>query len=528
VIRIAVIADPHVHDRGWAPAGSGLGRAIRSYGETAASTRVFNESLPAFRAALDRAVAEGARLALLVGDLTDDGQAPNIEAAMALFRDYRARHGLRVLATPGNHDFYALAGRPQVKTFLADDGAPIVVDSAAVPEAATLGTAAALGRMADLGSRPAPGDLLWETPFGTDPDFAARSYEARSPDGSTRCAMIDGSYLVEPVEGLWVLSLDANVCVPRDGARDLSDPASFHDPTSAGWPAVLRHRAHLLGWMTRVAARARAAGKRLVAFSHYPALDPLGGMAEAEIALFGATGLARRAPPAEVARAFAATGVEVHFSGHLHVNDTARHDGPEGRFLNIAVPSPVGFPPAIKIADVAGQEIRIRTLPLDRVPGHDAAFAAYRAEAARSRRDPPPAAFAADHGAFMDHHLRELVEGRYMAREWPRDMVAFVAEHRLEDLVRLVGLAVPETPDAPLSAFVEDWYRLRKGGEAGAAYVPADRLSFYRRLPAIPPGQGEGLAARFAELLRMLRGYLNRPPNGDFTISWPELEVTRL
>ena len=44
--RVALIADPHVHDCGWSPSGSGLQRAVRSYAETSASTRVFNESLP--------------------------------------------------------------------------------------------------------------------------------------------------------------------------------------------------------------------------------------------------------------------------------------------------------------------------------------------------------------------------------------------------------------------------------------------------------------------------------------------------
>ncbi|MDN3714152.1 metallophosphoesterase [Paracoccus cavernae] len=197
--KIAVIADPHVHDCSWQPENSGLTGAIRSFAETAASTRVFNESIPAFRAALERAVAEGAKLVLLVGDLTDDGQEPNIRAALKILADYRQRHGLRVLATPGNHDFYALAGRPQIKTFLTADGAPVVVDSAHSPDAATIGTAPALKLMAHLGYRPEPSDLHWETPFGTDPDFAARSYLVASPDGQSRVQMIDSSYLVEPV-----------------------------------------------------------------------------------------------------------------------------------------------------------------------------------------------------------------------------------------------------------------------------------------------------------------------------------------
>ena len=527
MIRIAVIADPHVHDCDWQPAGSGLRGAVRSFGDTAASTRVFNESLPAFRAALDRTVAEGARVVLLVGDLTDDGQAPNITAALALIAEYRARHGLRVLATPGNHDLYALQGRPQDKTFLAGDGRPVLLRSADCPEAATLGTAEALARMQGLGYRPEPGDLHWECPFGPDPDWTARAYDVISPDGGTRCRMIDASYLVEPVPGLWVLSIDSNVCVPRDGAVDLSDPASFHDPTDGGWPAVLRHRAHLLPWMRDVAARAVQGGKHLVAFSHYPVLDVLGGTGEDELQVFGPTGLARRTPPPEVARAFAATGVRLHFSGHLHVNDTAlfRDAAGQGMF-NVAVPSPVGFCPAMKIVDLDGPQVGIRSPLLADVPGHDRAFAAYRAEAAQLARPPSPACFAPDHGSFLDRHLIELVHSRYVPREWPQDMVDFLDRGRMADLVAVLGLPTEGAPDWPLWVLAEDWYRLRKGGALGLGYVASDRLAFYRRLCRdLPPVTGTGLAARLAAMLRILRGYLDRLPNEDFVLDLHGLTI---
>lgn len=517
MIRIAVIADPHVHDCGWRPEGSGLSAAIRSYGDTVDSTRVFNESLPAFRAALDRVVAEGVRIVLLVGDLTDDGQAPNIAAAMALIGDYRDRHGLRVLATPGNHDLFALEGRPQVKTFLREDGTPLAVDSADSPDAATLGTAAALRRMQAL-YRPQEGDLHWETPFGADPAWSARSYRVCSPDGRTACRMIDASYLVEPLEGLWLLSLDSNVCVPRDGARDLSDPDSFHDPTDGGWPAVLRHRAHLLPWMRDVADRARAGGKHLVAFSHYPALDVLAGTGAEELRIFGASGLARRIPPPEVAAAFLETEVPLHFSGHLHVNDTAVHvQGGRGVF-NVAVSSPVGFCPAMKLVDLHPGRVEIRSPVLAVVPGHDAAFAAYAAEAAAAGRPVPLAAQAPDHGSFLDRHLVELLHRRYIPREWPDDM-AGVLQGSVADLLRLLELDLPDAPDFRLTLLAEDWYRLRKGGTLARRYIAPERLAFYARLVrqlAVP--EGTGLAARFTVFLRILAGYLARLPNEEFTL----------
>jgi 3',5'-cyclic AMP phosphodiesterase CpdA len=527
MIRLAVIADPHFHDCAWIPKNSTLPGAIRTLSETFDSTRVFNESGPAFRAALDCAVAQGARLAILIGDLTDDGQEPNIRGAMALLADYRRRHRLRVFATPGNHDLFGLAGRPQTKTFIAADGQPVVVDSARSPDAATLGTLPALQKMARLGYQPDEEDLHWETPFGTDPDWGARSYDVASPDGGTICRMIDASYLVEPVAGLWLLSIDANVCVPRNGATDFTDPAQFHDPADGGWPAVLRHRRHLLPWMKDVAQRAQAAGKQLIAYSHYPALDPLGNASADEVALFGPTGLARRAPGGDVAMAFAETGVGVHFSGHLHVNDTARHSGPEGQFLNIAVPSPVGFPPAMKMAEIAPDSITLRTLSLANSPAHDAAFVAYGSEAASAGLPAPDAIRTTDYGSFMDAHLRAVVSRRYIPREWHADMADFFGTHRMADFLALIGVD-GQAPDMALQLFAEDWYRLRKGGEAAVGYIPAKRLAFYRQLCAqLPVTEGTGLPARFVALLRILRAYLDRLPNADFIIATPDLCISR-
>ncbi|MFP3632677.1 metallophosphoesterase, partial [Burkholderia sp. SIMBA_045] len=77
----------------------------------------------------------------------------------------------------------------------------------------------------------------WETPFSgysyEDYDLAkakasaeltARQYEICSngsggefkADNAVNCGEItDASYLVEPVEGLWLLAIDANVYIPK-------------------------------------------------------------------------------------------------------------------------------------------------------------------------------------------------------------------------------------------------------------------------------------------------------------------------
>lgn len=537
---VAIIADPHYHDVHYRPGvGPGQGAAFRTLADTVESTRVFNESFAALPALLDDIVARGIRLVAVLGDLTDDGQAATTCAAVALLDRYRARHGLRFFACLGNHDLYAIHGRHQGKRFLDPDGghtlvtsdaaAPIGTSAARVvsPEMYCGGYEAALTAMAGLGFFRRRDHLHWECPFGTDDALAARTFAIRSPDGGTVRRMIDASYLVEPVPGLWLLSIDANVFEPRDGDGDPAAEASYVDSTDAGWNAVVRLKAFLLDWMTDVAARARAGGKRLLAFSHYPCLDLLGAAHADEVALFGETGLVRRAPTPATGRAVAATGIGVHFSGHLHVNDTAHWQGEAGHLVNVAVPATVAFPPGYKIAAFEPGILRVATVALDEAPGHDLAFAAYRTELARTGGAHAAVTGAPSLGAFLDGHVAALVTERYLPREWPPAMAERARTLGLDDLARAAGAG--DAGPLPFLALVEDWYRLRKGRDLARARIPADRLARYRALAAAfaarswEPGSAEAWIAGF---LRMLEAWLDGPPSGDFAIALATGEIT--
>ncbi|MGU3574419.1 metallophosphoesterase family protein [Brucellaceae bacterium C25G] len=523
MFRVAVIADPHFHDTAWQPQGSGLQKACRSYRDTANSTRVFNESAPALKAALDKVVAHGVKLVIIPGDLTDDGQRHNIEASLNLLREYASRYGIRYFATPGNHDFYALNGRQQRKEFVGNDGKRVILESASiqedddalyVPETATMGTEAALQLMPDLGYMPHESDIYWETPFGQKADYAGRYHLVSSADKSSSCALLDASYLVEPVEGLWLLSLDVNICVPKNGAVDFNDPSAFIDPTNGGWPTLLSSRPYLLVWMQDVARRAREKGKRLIAFSHYPALDPLAGTAAKERTLFDKSGLARRDPGIEVAKAFAATGVGIHLSGHLHVNDTAFfHDGEQG-FYNIAVPSTVGYAPSMKILEIGGSKLEMQTLSLHDAPDFDVAFPAYQAEAAKAGETIEQVLSSVDYGAFMDKHLCDLVEARYFPREWPQDMREMIAGAHFADLAQLLWpQEVFEGDNLPLMVFCQDWYRLRKAADLALSYIPHTRMTIYQAWMAKLPQVSDALLAqKFKTVLEIMQAYVQRIP----------------
>jgi len=558
--KIAILADPHFHDVDFEPANSGERLAgVRTFADTAASTRAFNESGPALKAALDDIVGRGIGLVVIAGDLTDDGQVVTTASAATLLDDYADRHGLRFFLTPGNHDLFALHGRHQTKRFLYPDGSHVLVTSDEdVPQGDSVrrivrddfychGYAGSLKALKDFGYFRDARDLHWETPFGDSEKLSDRTYRACSTDGLVCCDMVDASYLVEPVAGVWLLSVDANVFVPRIGAQDLTREASFHDSTDAGWRELVRHKPHLLVWMRDVATRAEALGKQLLTFSHYPALDALNGTLAGETELFGETGFARRIPSKAVADAVAYTGVKVHFSGHLHVNDTAVHHCGDSFLVNVAMPSLVGFAPAYKVVDLVPGRIDVETVPVHDVADFDIAFASYAREARHLAADYGHSLGARSHGEFMNRHLDQLVSWRYLAREWPRaiaDLVVGLSVADLFDLALGDELTVAEVAsfmaERPVSGdrgpsfsdLVGDWYRLRKGSHMGLDFISDERLAAYREL-MVAYGRRTWSAGSFqcwvAGFLRMMEMYLEGPPSRNFSIDLTsgEIEVTR-
>ena len=564
-MKIAILSDPHFHDITYRAGHTSPTAAIRTLGDTATSTRVFNESFHGLPALLDDIVRRGISLVIIAGDLTDDGQGSTTAAAVALLHDYSRRFGLRFLATPGNHDLYAMHGRHQSKRFLNEDGSHTLVTSdprephgasverIVTPEMYCGGYLAALNAMRDFGFFRRPGDLHWESPFGPSDDLTDRTFDIRSEDGGTVRSMIDASYLVEPLERLWVLSIDANVFEPKNGDLDPQAETSFIDSTDAGWNAMLRNKPFMLDWMTDVACRASALGKRLIAFSHYPAIDLLGATLADEIALFGETGFSRRAPQPIVMSAVAQTGIKVHFSGHLHVNDTARWSDGNDFLVNVAVPSIVAFPPAYKTVEFEDNDMLVQTVPLPDVLGFDTAFDLYRRELSLTGEVFDDVADAASHGDFLSRHLIEMVRHRYLPKEWPTDLAALVTTIDTDDLALLADASedlhakdVPAwlasrklsgSPGHPHSSSVSffdlivDWYRLRNGRDLARAAVGPARITLYRNLArAFSAGRWGDKSAqgRIARIFRMMMVYVDALPSRDFRIDLSNGDIERI
>ncbi|SMY06324.1 metallophosphoesterase family protein [Flavimaricola marinus] len=479
MIRIAVLADPHLHDTRW-PGGD----VVRSLGDSCRSTRVFNESGAALDRALAQIGADRADICLIVGDLTDDGQSANWAAARARLAAHTARFGTRFFLTPGNHDQWGTHGKPLSKGCVDAEGrlysVPREGDAADLHDMRMIGLEEAMHQGAAFGYRPDPRDLHWETPFGRSAEPEDRCVSMTGPTGAV-ARVPDASYLVEPVPDLWLLSIDANVYRP-DGQ------GGFIDHGKEGWIATLAHKPHLLPWMRDVATRARQAGKQLVTFSHYPVADIFGNAMTAA----QAAGRGRRMPEPEVTARIAATGIGLHFSGHWHVDALAEGPGvgADGALLNVAVPSTVALPAGWKLLEIGAGGWHLHDRPLGDAPGWDCASPRYRVElrtaigTAADELDLLRAvAEAPDYPAFLDRHFRAIVLNRRLDDDWPPGLRPLL-EVPLSMLPGLFGQSEPLQSDLPLREIFVDVYRLREAGGGPAAGLSPDRRDLCTQLAA--------------------------------------------
>lgn len=564
--QIAVIADAHYHDlygdydfEGIAVGGNHM--TARRLTDTMRSTRVFNESYRALRAALDEVVERDIKHVVLLGDYSDDGQIATLASLRKLLDTYTRDHGLIFTATVGNHDIFGPDGRHHAKRLLNSDGTYTIVasDNEFIDEDADgmvvtdkmycPGYPAGLSALPDLGFFRRQADIHWESPFGEDSDPQKRLYTIRSAEGRNTYQMMDASYLVEPLPDIWLLMIDANVFEPREGSFVAGEPGAFIDSTNAGWNAMLNHKRFILAWIADVTTRARRNGKRLLAFSHYPMIDMLDETTDDERALLGTTSSIKRTPLPEVARTVIEAGLGIHFSGHLHVNDTARTTYGGRTLVNIGVPSLVAFPPAFKVLTIGEDRLGIETLSLDRLPIDPAINSQYRIEIDLTGKQVGRMLDAADYGAFLRAHVDQLIIHRYLKRDWPPDLARVMPLLKLgdvfllgqckqsiaiEDIIeaakaararnREIDATVTELDAISVLELLGDWYRLRMGSEMALDYIPPQRLAAYRVLIDVYARAGlaetGGAAQKFALLLRMMGAYLSGLPSRNFSVDF--------
>ncbi|MBF9235247.1 metallophosphoesterase [Microvirga alba] len=558
-MKLAILADVHFHDlygdydfEGVINSRTGRCATVRTLKDTVESTRIFNESYFAFLAALDDIVAQGIRHIILAGDYSDDGQRATVDGVVRILEHYSEKHGVSFYAATGNHDTTRPFGGHHTKRFLREDGSFAVVtsdpskagsdtscDVVITDKMWGLGYAENLQQLGRAGFAPHPDHLHWETPFGRNPSLDERMFEIASADGSRKAMVPDASYLVEPFAGLWVLSLDTNVFLPKTNSE------GFAGSTDSGWNVVATHKTQLLDWVRDVTQRAKNEGKKLLVFSHYPAVDYTNGTVAEQIALFGEQSFIKRNPTQTASIAALDSGLAVHFSGHLHIDAIGVHTDGERKVMNIAVPSIAAYPAAYKVVSFDGHAMAVETIHLDDVPRFDELFEHYRREPVSYGKILETTSYR----EFLLEHLTQLVLHRHLPAEWPEDLRALIETLSCLDLLVLtsmpdteVGSAVAailsasQTGDAlavatdlaaqarltvedfaavSLKEMVIDWYRLRNAGSLARRDLRpvAERCYevLFEAFAARGPFSPNSLQSKIATFTAIMRGYLRAP-----------------
>ncbi|WP_229683553.1 metallophosphoesterase family protein [Echinicola rosea] len=456
-VQIAFLADVHLQDvyadlgegefKGVYHPQTGKYATIRTMNAQIHSTRLFNENYFAFHEALKEVVAQGIKIVVLPGDFSDDGQPMNLKALNSILSEFSEAYGLRFYLTTGNHDpvtatrspggkydFMGPGGKPQAlvsDTSYLRHHLPADLPVAFSDQIAYGGYLDILEELGVFGFYPSEEDVFWTHPFEAL-DYEGYSFQKaeknavlanRYFDISAADSLLDLSYLVEPVEGIWLLGIDANVYFPVGGT-------GIFKGSSVGFNLAKDQKSHQLEWIKKIAKEAEKRGKILVSFSHYPLVEFNDGTDKLLKKTFGPEKFQlTRSPLPAISAAYADAGIKVHVAGHMHINDTGIFTSEiDNTLVNVQVPSLAAYPPAFKVLtfDQPGK-IEVETHRLRKVQRMDEFFTLYKMEHDHLTAQHEPAIWkenilnATTYLDYTSHHLKELVRLRFIPNDWPEN-----------------------------------------------------------------------------------------------------------
>lgn len=534
-IQIAFIADVHLQDifakfednnyQGIKNPVTGEYANIRTMNSQLHSTRIFNENYFAFLEALNNIVKRGIKYVVLPGDFSDDGQPVHVRGLRKILNEYSQKYGLSFYVTTGNHDVVRPFSQDAVKTdFLGEDGKEQIISSSAnnfnkskselepviTSDIKNWGYKETIHEVGDFGFFPKKTDLYWETPFSNytyeDYNFEEAQKESVLEKRTyviknTNLSLPDASYLVEPIKGIWLLAIDANAYVPNEKLSGKPDDPHDFSGANKGYNNVLIYKSHLLNWVKKVSAEAKQKGKILIAFSHYPMVEFNDNASPELKQLFGADKMQlQRVPDEEVAEQFADAGIQIHFGGHMHINDTGVRTSAKGNTLfNIQTPSLAAYMPAYKILTIhSNTELEVETVAIGKVADFDRLFPFYEEEYTHLQNSKSDHIWnkeilkAKDYKEFTNWHLKELVRLRFLPEDFPTEFLKSIVNLSGKDLL-LINKNTSEvdkelksnslkTSDFELWTgfdMIFDFYRLKNADELAIPEIGNKRLKQY-------------------------------------------------
>ncbi|MFI1742943.1 metallophosphoesterase family protein [Thalassobellus sediminis] len=536
--QIAFIADAHFADiygefqdasyKGIKNPVTGEYANIRTMSSQLQSTRIFNENYFAFITALNDIVNRGIKIVALPGDFSDDGQPIHIRGLRRILTEYSKKHDISFYVTTGNHDAVRPFTQEAKKTdFLGKGGKEQIITSVKTNSISkenelepivtfdikNWGYKDMMLEMVDFGFFPKKNDLYWETPFSKY-NYETYNFDLALKESvlekrvytiyETNLSIPDASYLVEPVKDVWLLAIDANVYVPKEDLSRLKDNPKDFSGASIGYNNVLLYKRHLIDWVKSVSEQAKKKGKILIAFSHYPMVD-FNDDASTELKQFFGDNKMQlhRVPDENVAKIFADSGINIHFGGHMHINDTGVRTTKKGNTLyNIQTPSLAAYTPAYKILTIhSNAAFEVETVVIDSVKNYSSLFPFYKEEYAYLQETMHFKIWnknildAKTYKEFTEWHLKELVRLRFLPNDFQVDFLETFVKASGKDLLLLntsehevvkikeqllkQGLELSSFSNWSGFDMIFDFYKLRSADQLAIPEVGVERLKQY-------------------------------------------------
>ncbi|GAA4163915.1 metallophosphoesterase [Chryseobacterium ginsenosidimutans] len=574
-VQIAFLSDVHFQDlygsfsdndfKGIVNPKTGKPTILRTMDAQLHSTRIFNENYFAFLKALDNIAQKGIKIVAMPGDFSDDGQAYNIRGLHKILDQYHKKYGIDFYITTGNHDpvgpFRQNAGKDD---FLGQDGNPLgiyskenigkVKNKIITKDIAESGYLEISEELKDFGFYPKKEDLFWSTPFDSD-TFTHYSYEKalQNADYSKRMYEVakgfpvpDLSYVVEPVKGVWMIAIDGNTYIPKNLNENPNNPSNYKG-ASIGYNNVLTNKKHLIEWVRKITQEAKANGKTIIAFTHYPMIDFNDGATDEIKNLLGEKKWQlERVPDEEVAKAFAEAGLQIHFAGHMHINDTGIRKFEDKMLVNIQVPSLAAYLPAYKILTIHSPEkMEVQTEVLNDVPNFDELFPLYEKEYEALKKDNSKILWNKDilqtktYHDFMLFHLKELVRLRMIPDDWDKDFIEKTKTLNGQDWLLLIlnknqlkekGI-IPEAFQIwNFESLLLDLYKFQSADELAKKDIPKERLQQYYILEKLlhENQSQDPFIVKLKSVFKTLSLLSSGDPADHFEIDLKKQEIKRL
>ncbi len=574
-VQIAFLSDVHFQDlygsfsdsdfEGIINPKTGKPTILRTMDSQLHSTRVFNENYFAFLKALDDIAKKGIKIVAMPGDFSDDGQAYNIRGIHEILKKYHQKYGIDFYITTGNHDpvgpFRQEAGKDD---FLGQNGNPMgiysnrsiakISNNIITKDIAESGYLEILDELKDFGFYPGKENLFWSTPFNfqsvknysyekalQSADYSKRMYEV-----SKGFSVPDLSYVVEPVKGVWMIAIDGNTYLPKN-LNEKSDNPSNYKGASIGYNNVLTNKKHLIEWVKKITREAKLNGKTVIAFTHYPMIDfNDGATTEIKNLLGNKKWQLERVPEEDVAKVFAEAGLQVHFAGHMHINDTGIRKTGYKILVNIQVPSLAAYLPAYKILTIKSSDrLEVHTEVLNDVPNFDDLFPLYEKEYEALKKDKNKILWnkeilkSKSYHDFMLFHLKELVRLRMIPDEWPKDFIEksenlngkeLLLRVQNEDQLKEKKIDSESFKKWTFKDLLLDIYKFQSADELALKDIPKERMLQYQILERLyqENQSNDDYIVRLKSVFKILSLLSNADPADHFEIDLKKREIKRL